>query len=140
MNEAYVKGFMAKCAEAGVDPEALVKRADFLSTLRALLSGETSVGEELAHYTGSLLGDIGEGATRTYVGPQATEKMRRGLMRVGATGGTDEAGIVSYGRKLLRALQRGGVHGMGSVPPVTGIKPAGKVLSGVSKLKGLRLR
>ena len=27
MDEAYVQGFMAKCAEHGVDPEALVKQA-----------------------------------------------------------------------------------------------------------------
>ena len=35
MNKAYTQGFMDKCAEAGIDPEELVKR----SNLMALLSG-----------------------------------------------------------------------------------------------------
>jgi len=30
MNEAYVQGFMQKCAEYGVDPEELVKSAQYL--------------------------------------------------------------------------------------------------------------
>lgn len=39
MNEAYVRGFMEKCAELGVDPEALVKAAIGMPSMNQAATG-----------------------------------------------------------------------------------------------------
>ena len=46
MNEAFVKGFMSKCAEAGVDPEELMKAAQggLLGTIGRAVTGGLSKG------------------------------------------------------------------------------------------------
>lgn len=46
IKKAYAKGFIDKCAEYGVDPNALIKKAGFMNWLRGLFGGNKSNNQE----------------------------------------------------------------------------------------------
>ena len=85
MDTAYVEGFMAKCAEHGIDPEALVKQAQLTSDYKRQRSGRIggTLGALLGLRTGLRMADlplstIGEGGRA--VGKGAIGALLAGLL------------------------------------------------------------
>lgn len=81
VNDAYIKGFLDKCAEAGIDPEELLKQAQWAQigqfaakTLPKVLPWAKSVGSKALGYGSQALGAVKQygsqalGAAKRYGG------------------------------------------------------------------------
>ena len=99
---AYLDGFMAKCAEHGINPEELVKLADRRENLGALIGGATAAPISALAATG-----MWGGLTDREVGGGLSAYKRRRLPLLSPTGVPQYKPIskIRQGRKLLNRMK-----------------------------------